>query len=73
VVAVDVRSGRYGPKSAGVVLNFHNADTLEIARFHAGKNVSLKSRILLAEELANTIGEFVQVPVRQPGYVGRGL
>jgi len=63
-VAVEVR--RKYNQSACVVLYFRDVDTLEIARFHAGRNVPLANRIREAEDLASIIGEFLQVPVRHP-------
>jgi hypothetical protein len=70
-VAVDVKRGRtrYGEQTAGVVLRFRGTNSLELARYYASgspKGYSLQSRIAVAESLARTIGEFLELPVRYP-------
>ena len=71
-VAVEVRR-KYKTESAVVVLYFRDVDMLEIARFHAGQKLPLAKRVRDAEDLASIVGEFLQVPVRQPTPPGRGF
>jgi hypothetical protein len=72
-VAVDVCRKTFGGESAGVVLYYRDAATLEIERFSAGRNMPLSGRIIEATALANLIGEFCQVPVRHPLPSERGF
>jgi len=72
-VAIDVQRSNWKYGRAGVVLNFRDKNQLEIARFHAGKNVSLESRIALAEELAGIVAEFLQLPLRHPPPPNQGF
>jgi hypothetical protein len=69
-VAVEAKRGRtrYHKQSAAVVLHFRDSQTLQLARYDASggpKGYSLENRIDVAESLANVIGEFLALRVRQ--------
>lgn len=64
-IAVDLRRN-HGSGFAAVILYFHEAGELEIARFSGGSKTSLSSRIALATDLAIAVGEFLSVQVRLP-------
>jgi hypothetical protein len=74
-VAIDARrkNGVLGFDSVGVLLHFGDSDTLELARYPAGKNRSLEWRIREATDLAKMIGDFLHLPVQPPPPANQGF
>ena len=72
-VAVDVRRGRLRGGSAGVLLHFGDAATLEVARYHEGKNTHVQVCVRQATDLANVVAGFLQLTVRHPPPANQGF